>query len=737
VCGVIEDATTGQPIAEAGVYLGESSLGALTDQNGAFVLEGLREGSHGLRFSHVGYQDTSRIVELTDHQRLDILVGMKERIVRSIEEIIVAAESPGLGFGYAMEVGAMGPDMPDDIGRQFRHLANASAIHRGAFCGDPVVRGVTGEKLNIQVDNGLQLVGACPNRMDPPTAHMQAEDLRKIEVVKGPYTVRFGPNMSGLVNMVMQEPVHYDDFALHSSLEGGYESVSRGRKTRLVVDGGHEQFSFYLNGGVKDFQDYEDARGNVIPANFDARDYSVKLGYSHEGIHRVQFSGRESRHADISFPSLPMDAVGTDTHIYALDYMIPDHAGILAGAHAKAYVARVEHEMSNLRRSDRMMDATTVAETENAGARLEMRLALRHVDQLFIGSDLHRSTMNGLRTRDGRPGTMMADKHFEETLWPDAESSHTGFFTEVTELHGNRALLSAGLRYDLDTRQGRDIDPLFLAIYPTGGRRREFAGLSFHLGAEYQLPPGRSISLRLGRGVRSPGVKELFINRFNIGRDGYEYLGNPDLRTEKNQQIDLSLAARSASYSVRSTVFYSRMRDFISARYDASLPRVMPSVPGVKRYVNIDAAIRIGGELEADLRLNRRWTVRNSLAYTYGQNTTDDEPLMEIPPLEYKLTAQYDSGSGDGFIRLDGRIVAKQTRISTSFRETPTPGFQIWGLSGQYAITRSLSLIGGVENLFNQWYYEHLNRGLKYTGMKGRALYEPGRNVHLSMRIAY
>ena len=70
-----------------------------------------------------------------------------------------------------------------------------------------------------------------------------------------------------------------------------------------------------------------------------------------------------------------MDAVGTDSHIYAVDYMMQDRLGILSGAHAKVYVAHVEHTMSNRRRSKRPMDATAETDTENAGARLEMRLA--------------------------------------------------------------------------------------------------------------------------------------------------------------------------------------------------------------------------------------------------------------------------------------------------------------------------------------------------------------------------
>jgi iron complex outermembrane receptor protein len=42
--------------------------------------------------------------------------------------------------------------------------------------------------------------------MDPITSHVIPEEIGKIEVVKGPYTVRFGQTFGGVVNMVTTTP---------------------------------------------------------------------------------------------------------------------------------------------------------------------------------------------------------------------------------------------------------------------------------------------------------------------------------------------------------------------------------------------------------------------------------------------------------------------------------------------------------------------------------------------------
>lgn len=46
--------------------------------------------------------------------------------------------------------------------------------------------------MDIKFDRATKICPACPNRMDPITSHVIPEEIGKIEVVKGPYTVRFG-----------------------------------------------------------------------------------------------------------------------------------------------------------------------------------------------------------------------------------------------------------------------------------------------------------------------------------------------------------------------------------------------------------------------------------------------------------------------------------------------------------------------------------------------------------------
>ncbi len=53
------------------------------------------------------------------------------------------------------------------------------------------------------------------------------------------------------------------------------------------------------------------------------------------------------------------------------------------------------------------------------------------------------------------------------------------------------------------------------------------------------LPRGYNLFVAAARATRSPELTELFINHLSVGMDAYEYLGNPNLKSETNNQLDL------------------------------------------------------------------------------------------------------------------------------------------------------------------------------------------------------
>jgi iron complex outermembrane receptor protein len=179
---------------------------------------------------------------------------------------------------------------------------------------------------------------------------------------------------------------------------------------------------------------------------------------------------------------------------------------------------------------------------------------------------------------------------------------------------------------------------------------------------------------------------------------------------------------------------------------------VMPQtdgVLGVKKFENISKAnlygfefswfspgdLRFGGSLIAAytagyLPETEKYIIENG--EVVGSETIKNDPLPEIQPFETTVRTHYKWLAGKLVPEISLRFVAAQNRISESYGESETPGFILAGFNIDYQINNILNLSGGVSNLFNENYYEHLNR--RIIGSRAELL-EPGRIFYLKMTI--
>ena len=115
------------------------------------------------------------------------------------------------------------------------------------------------------------------------------------------------------------------------------------------------------------------------------------------------------------------------------------------------------------------------------------------------------------------------------------------------------------------------------------------------------------------------------------------------LRTAKNIQ---SLRFQSICTNAWVSAYVGRVNDYILFRYD-------PNDAYISQVDNINATI-MGGEAGVSYKLTDSWKTDASLAYSWGRNTEDGNPLPQMPPLEARLGLSWESGnrSSTGLVRL-------------------------------------------------------------------------------------
>ncbi|MCB0550428.1 MAG: TonB-dependent receptor, partial [Phaeodactylibacter sp.] len=631
---------------------------------------------------------------------------------------------------------------PKDVGDRFKDTPGFGLVKRGGYAMDPVFRAFRNEQLNVQYDGGVQVMHACPNRMDPITTHVAPEEVERIELIKGPFSVRYGQTMGGVINIITQQPEPAGAFTIGGAVESGYESNGDSKLARLTLNGAGKGYDFTLNGGARDFGNYQNGDGLEIPTAFKSYDYAAKLGFLPLKDHRLQLGWRQSFGRDILHVGLPMDTREDNSSVLSLDYLAKNISPKLYSATFKAFVSSVDHIMSNeLRPNFMMTDALATVDALTVGGKLELSWQPGARSQLYTGLDFRGLSRDGSRIRLVKRNMMTGEPlempmRFEDLIWQDARLNDVGLFAESRYFLTEKLTLTAGARVDRVAAKVLNPAPDFAELYPAMGTETEW-NFSGNLSADYRLDEHWSTQLALGRGTRTASMEERFINHFTLGADAYEYVGNPLLQPEANHQVEWSLNRQSERFGFKLSAFYSYITDYITAAVDSTLARKympMEQPRFSRRFQNIDAAVQKGFELETTVQLMEHLQLYATAAYTHARNLDWKEPLPEIPPFSSTTGLRYERERYS--INFKGRFVADQERFARSFDESRTPGFSVFDLQGHVEPLRGLSVGAAVLNLFNRNYYEHLNRGYRNMPVQG-LIYEPGRNVTVFLKYEF
>ncbi len=719
--GYVIDSETKNGVSSVSVVIKELSKETLTDDKGYFEFSDVPKGWYTVSARKDGYETLEIYVNVKDEdiKRVEILIFRKAMISERI--VVTAFPFPTIPY-FSISNKEITRQSIKDVGEFFREFPGASSIKKGGTALDTSWRGFSGKQVNTVFNDFVRIEGACPNRMDPSTSHFEAHDFEKIEIFKGPFTVRYGPNFAGTINMTPKVFLFaHEEFKYYGRVSGAFESNGSGKNGRLNFAGGKDSYNLVLSGGYRSYQNYKDGNGREIPSSFNSKDASIRGGINFEH-HLFNISYNYKYNWDVLYPALPMDAEYDRADIFFLDYRYKSSKSFLNSISLKLFYDTVDHSMNNFKKPTFVnMAAKTDVKTWFQGGRIETDTQFGNVSA-FMGLEALEERRDGLRTRDIKTGPM-AGKHFTDIIWPSALARTIGFYTEISTPVGNSLFLTAGGRIDEARSDARNHDPAFISIY---GKDLARTDKNFSLFSVLRYYPSRSmeISFSAGRGVISPDIPQRYLFLLPAGLDRYDYIGNPFLKPQKNNQVELDIKGKSDRFLFSGSLFYSYLEDFISAKVANEVKPRSPGVLGVKRFVNIDKAYKYGGEIAGGFKASENLSVTATVAQTIGYDISNDDYLPEIPPFEGNLKVNYEV-KGRLWIRLHGRFVSSQNRVSKLFDELKTPGFSVYNLNLGLNMKYFHLIVEG-RNLTNKLYYEHLNR--KIAGTTER-IPEAGRSI--------
>ena len=646
---------------------------------------------------------------------------------------------------YSAEPDATGGGIPADAGEWLRSVPGVSGKRLGGHGIDPVIRGQSGNRLNILLDDAY-VHGGCPNRMDPPTSYAPLDSYERVTVLRGSQTVRFGGGGSG--GTVLLER-HTEAFSagegFRGKLSGAYGSNGERRSLHADVATGTEKGFVRALVGRSKSNDYEDGDGDKVRSAYEERGGLLILGLTPDADTRLEASIEATRGEDILFAGR-MDAPKSDDDVYRLKFSRQGMDGFVSQVKAELYYSDVDHVMDNF--SLRTLSAPMKMEVPSSSNTGGGRLSVEHVTDAgalwTLGIDVQINERSATRYAGPTLATV------NSLLWPDVELDQRGLFLELAMDLSDERRLGAGLRYDLVQANAGDAgrtlggallgpDQLYSLYY--GSRADDVT--EHNLGGFLRLEQDLSrwpvtLFAGLSRSLRTADATERFIAGNNPADPTLRWVGNPRLDPERHRQLEAGANLDAAGWQLRASVYVDYVADYIlrdTARgQDGILQTDLATI-----YRNVDARLS-GGELDATYRWGRGWSSRLTLARVFGSNLDDGGPLAQIPPLEYSLDLDYRAASWTAGGRIRG--ATRQDRVDddpatgSGLDNGETAGWTTLDLYASLTPRPAVELKLGIDNLLDKTYAEHLNRANDFDPVQVQ-INEPGRSIWAKAKAVF
>ena len=645
-----------------------------------------------------------------------------------LEEIIVRGERE-VPQKECLEAKEIRETPARDVGEALKVIEGINSVRKGAIANDIVLRGFSRDNINVLID-GMRIYGACPNRMDPNSFHIDFGEIEKISVLKGPFDVKNPGSLGGLVEIKTTRP----EKGWRGSVNvftGSYKNINTSFNTSYSDDKVDALFGCAYRYSLP----YKDGDGDRITELYSASSpnrykdgeeddkvYSIntfwsKFGFNLLANHRLEIGYARQEADDIIYPYLLMDAVYDDTDRLNVKYEISDISNCIKKLKAQFYCNQVKHDMTDERRvsstgftSGYMMRC--YAEAKTFGGKLESDIAV-YSGRLTSGIDYYFRNWDAENTSPAGTQKMM----------PDVDLNNIGAFCEYRRPLKKNLKLTIGARVDQSRSKANDDRSDLYNMYCGTRDRKEtdsYAGGNIQL--TYRMVENIELFAGLGHVTRPPGPDERYI-AMKKPSSIPNWVGNPKLDPVKNREFDIGIKYNIGSRVYgKATFYYADIKDFIT------VCNITGPVKNARSFKNVDAAL-YGGEASFNLFLPFDLIFESGLSYTWGKDDTSDKPLSEISPLTGRISIRYDIEKY--FIDVESIFADDQHRTDSDLNEEKTPG---WAIVNFKAGTnyKNLNIFAGIDNIFDKQYVEHLSyqRDPFRTGIK---VPEIGRSFYVSI----
>ncbi len=648
-----------------------------------------------------------------------------------------------------------------DTAQLLRELPGVALSATGGVSSLPVLRGLADDRNRIEVD-GMPLISACGNHMNPPLSYIDPTNVDSARVYAGITPVSVGGDSIGGTIIVTSRAPRFASVGqgILSSGEVGafYRSNGHAHGGNLSATLASETLSIAYQGSTAEAGNYH-AAGDFKPGSnatwtrsgthwiagdevgssaYKTENHSLTLAMR-DNDQRFDFKLGWQRIPYQGFPNQHMDMTGNRSTQVNLGYQRAFDWGNLQ---ARLYNEQTRHDMDFAEdklywygTAHNVAGMPMATKSRNTGVRFDADLQPSKQDTLRVGGEYQR-----YRLDDGwspvANSMMMSPNSFQNIN--DGQRDRFDIYAEWEQRPSAPWLTLLGLRVGsvkmaAGNVQGYNTMPMMYgndaARFNSSQRSKTDYNVDLTVLARYSPNANQTYEAGYARKTRSPSLYERYtwstngmaMTMNNWLNDGNGYVGDIDLKPEVAHTLSFTADLHAENpeqnsaaqpWHIRLTPYYSRVDNYIDAR---CLTTCLDDKFNYLKLVNADAHL-YGVDVSAVAPLGNvggigRFTGKGVLAYVNGKTTGSGDRLYNIMPLNARLAVEHRLANWSNTVEL--LLVAAKSHVSQVRNEMQTSGYSLLNLRSSYD-SKNYRFDLGVENATNKQYAQPL--GGAYIG---------------------
>ncbi|MFT0212538.1 TonB-dependent siderophore receptor [Pseudomonas sp. F1_0610] len=595
------------------------------------------------------------------------------------------------------------------------------------------------------------------------TNWVPADQIERIEVLRGPAAARYGSGAAGgVINIITKgttEEVHgnvtvFTNFPTHKA-EGATKRIDFGLSGPLSESISYRVYgNFNKTEGDKGDINKKNTIGNFVTAGREGvrnKDVNGLLKWQVTPDQIIEFESGFSRQGNIFAGDSMNNAgganpvadrapwIGRETNIMYRENYALTHRGDWDNLSSLSYI---QYEKTRNRRlSEGLMGAVEgnisgdaefgTITLENYTVHSELHVPFYFgVDQMLtVGAEWQQQKMNDPVSNNldlkGSGGNLGVSDTNRSTK---AKSNLTSIFIENNMALGARTTLTPGLRFDHHSQSGDNWSPAVNILHELNDNFTLKAGIARAYKAPNLYQSNNNYLLMSGGN-----------GCWNVGPGGCYLQGNEKLKAETSVNKELGLEFKKNGWAAGITWFRNDYKNKVQAGHETL------GLTDKGRYIfqweNVPKAVVEGfeGSLLVPVSDSMTWTTN----FTYMVQSKDkrtNEPLSIIP--KFTVNSMYDWQVTEAWsLNANVSWYGKQTPPKYSYRGAELEGdarrqqspYAIASLASTYKFNKNYRLTVGVNNLFDKRLYREGN-----SVVAGAKTYnEPGRAVYTSVTASF